>query len=98
MATLSERGICDRVLYIEIANTSPTFSVNQRSVIDAKFICIFLRFGHGFELPLLAQSVVMIAAMLVMVRLCVDVKNRTQIIKGKERVITGEKGVVVFVA
>jgi hypothetical protein len=49
----------------------------------------FLRFGHGFELPLLIQSIVMIFTMMMMVRLCVSVKHRTQIIKGKDRVLTG---------
>lgn len=48
------------------------------------------RFGKRYELPLLLQSLLMIVAMFVMIKLCINVQNRTQIIKSKERVLTGE--------
>jgi len=48
------------------------------------------RFGKHYELPLLLQSILMILAMFVMIKLCINVQNRTQIIKAKERVLTGE--------
>jgi len=38
----------------------------------------------------LLQSILMILAMFVMIKLCINVQNRTQIIKAKERVLTGE--------
>lgn len=53
-------------------------------------LCLYFRFGKRFELPLLLQSLLMIVAMFVMIKLCINVQNRTQIIKSKERVLTGE--------
>lgn len=52
--------------------------------------CIYHRFGKHYELPLLLQSILMIIAMFVMIKLCINVQNRTQIIKAKERVFTGK--------
>lgn len=53
------------------------------------------RFGKRYELPLLLQSILMILAMFVMIKLCINVQNRTQIIKAKERVLTGEYNLIV---
>ena len=39
------------------------------------FECIFPRFGKRYELPLLIQSVIMIATMLAMMHICVRVKD-----------------------
>ena len=47
------------------------------------------RMGHPFELPLLAQSVIMNVVMLLLVHVCVTVKARQQIVKHKERTFTG---------
>ena len=43
---------------------------------------ILIRFGHPFEIPLLAQSIIMIITMLGLVELCVRVKNRNVIGSG----------------
>lgn len=51
----------------------------------ANTLRILFWFGHPFELPLLIQSIIMILGMFVMIELCVKVKNRTAIIRGKER-------------
>ena len=48
------------------------------------------RFGHPFELPLLVQSFVMISTMLSMVRLCVSVHHKSDIIAAKPITFTGE--------
>lgn len=56
-------------------------------VLTTKFISF--RFGKRYETPLLLQSLIMNATMLVMVRLCVHMKNKNQPMKRKERVFTG---------
>lgn len=48
-----------------------------------------IRFGKHYETPLLIQSILMNITMLIMIKLCVNVKNKNQIIKAKERVFTG---------
>lgn len=48
------------------------------------------RFGRHFELPLLAQSVVMIVTMFAMVHLCTVVKAKSEIIASKPRVFGGK--------
>lgn len=53
------------------------------------------RFGKRYELPLLLQSLLMIVAMFVMIKLCINVQNRTQIIKSKERVLMGEQNCII---
>lgn len=68
-------------------------SLNVSSDIDvARSYC---RFGKHYELPLLLQSLLMILAMFVMIKLCINVQNRTQIIKTKERVLTGEYNLII---
>lgn len=49
----------------------------------------FFRFGKRYELPLLFQSIVMNATMLLMIKLCVQMRNRNVALKGKDRVFTG---------
>lgn len=47
------------------------------ALLVANMLRILFWFGHPFELPLLAQSVIMIACMLIMLELCVRVKRDT---------------------
>nr|CAD7413908.1 unnamed protein product [Timema poppensis] len=51
------------------------------------FVCLAL-FGEHYELPILLQSFFMNITMFAMVHLCVSVRARTQIIRGKDRVFT----------
>jgi len=48
------------------------------------------RFGKHFELPLLAQSVLMIFAMMAMVEICVRVRNRSEIVQPRQHHLRGE--------
>lgn len=50
------------------------------------FVC---RFFKRFELPLLAQSLVMNLTMFLMIHLCVKVKRNNSILKTRDRVFTG---------
>lgn len=45
------------------------------ALLVANILRILFWFGHPFELPLLCQSVIMIACMLIMLELCVRVKK-----------------------
>ena len=45
------------------------------SLLVANILRILFWFGHWFEYPLLAQSVIMIITMLIMLELCIRVKN-----------------------
>lgn len=47
------------------------------ALLVANILRILFWFGHPFELPLLTQSVIMIICMLVMLELCIRVKNET---------------------
>lgn len=47
------------------------------------------RFGKSYELPLLFQSIFMNITMLVMIKICVQMKNKKQMLKRRERVFTG---------
>lgn len=58
------------------------------ALLVANILRILFWFGHPYELPLLAQSIIMNVAMLAMVHLCVYVRNKTMIIKGKDRIFT----------
>ncbi|KYM98079.1 PQ-loop repeat-containing protein 1 [Cyphomyrmex costatus] len=60
------------------------------TLLIANTLRILFWFGKHYELPLLLQSILMILTMFVMIKLCINVQNRTQIIKAKERVLTGE--------
>ncbi|KAG5342099.1 PQLC1 protein, partial [Acromyrmex charruanus] len=61
------------------------------TLLIANTLRILFWFGKHYELPLLLQSILMILAMFVMIKLCINVQNRTQIIKAKERVLTGSE-------
>ncbi|KAI0210421.1 Solute carrier family 66 member 2 [Lamellibrachia satsuma] len=58
------------------------------TLLIANILRIFFWFGHPFELPLLAQSFVMITAMLGMVKLCVSVHHRSELISFNSRTFT----------
>lgn len=53
------------------------------TLLIANILRIFFWFGHPFELPLLEQSFVMIFAMLGLVKLCVSVRHKSDIIAAK---------------
>lgn len=57
---------------------------------------MIFRFGKRYELPLLFQSIVMNLMMLLMIHLCVKVRNKTQIIKGPDRFFTGKANCVIY--
>lgn len=61
------------------------------ALLIANSLRILFWFGHPYEIPLLAQSIIMNIAMLMMIRLCVKVRNRTQIIPGKVHLFTESK-------
>ena len=52
-------------------------------------VCIFQRFGKHYEIPLLLQSICMIVTMFIMIKLCINVQSRNQVIKARERVFSG---------
>ncbi|XP_046604764.1 solute carrier family 66 member 2 isoform X1 [Neodiprion virginianus] len=58
------------------------------ALLIANTLRILFWFGKHFETPLLLQSILMNITMLVMIKLCISVKNKNQIIKAKERVFT----------
>ncbi|RUS69929.1 hypothetical protein EGW08_022313 [Elysia chlorotica] len=60
------------------------------ALLAANILRIMFWFGKRFEFPLLAQSVIMIVTMMVLVELCVRVKNRNEIIAAKQRKFIGE--------
>ncbi|XP_078035998.1 solute carrier family 66 member 2 isoform X1 [Augochlora pura] len=57
------------------------------ALLIANTLRIFFWFGKHYEVPLLLQSIFMIITMLIMIKLCVSVQNRNQIIKTREHVI-----------
>ncbi|CAG7828085.1 unnamed protein product [Allacma fusca] len=59
------------------------------ALLSANILRILFWFGKPFETPLLLQSILMNVAMLLMVHLCVNVKSRSDIIKKKDKVFTG---------
>ncbi|XP_035828601.1 solute carrier family 66 member 2 [Aplysia californica] len=62
------------------------------ALLIANILRIMFWFGKHFELPLLAQSIIMIVTMLVLVQLCVDVRSKTEIIASKPRRFSGSNG------
>ena len=50
---------------------------------------LFIRFGRHFELPLLIQSFIMIAAMLMMLQLCTKIRRESDM-SAKKRSFLGE--------
>ncbi|KAF3428300.1 hypothetical protein E2986_05324 [Frieseomelitta varia] len=45
-------------------------------------------FGKHYEIPLLLQSICMIVTMFIMIKLCINVQSRNQVIKARERVFS----------
>lgn len=58
------------------------------TLLIAHILRIMFWFGRRFELPLLAQSIIMFFAMLVLVHLCVSVNQKSEIISSKARRFT----------
>ncbi|KAG8034653.1 hypothetical protein G9C98_007729 [Cotesia typhae] len=58
------------------------------ALLIANTLRILFWFGKRFELPLLFQSILMIITMLFMIKLCVNINSKNQIIKLKDRVFT----------
>ncbi|KAK7505337.1 hypothetical protein BaRGS_00003499, partial [Batillaria attramentaria] len=58
------------------------------TLLIAHILRIMFWFGRRFELPLLAQSIIMFFAMLVLVHLCVTVNQKSEIISPKARRFT----------
>ena len=56
---------------------------------------LFIRFGRHFELPLLVQSFIMIAAMLMMLQLCTKIRRESDM-SAKKRSFLGECGHDLF--
>ncbi|XP_052816137.1 solute carrier family 66 member 2-like [Mya arenaria] len=54
------------------------------NLLIANILRILFWFGKHFELPLLAQSVIMTFTMMALVHLCVTVKHKTEIIKSRQ--------------
>ncbi|XP_033228391.1 solute carrier family 66 member 2 isoform X2 [Belonocnema kinseyi] len=67
------------------------------ALLVANTLRILFWFGKRFELPLLLQSILMIITMLMMIRLCVNVRSKNQIIKSRERVFTDFQSYLNFV-
>lgn len=58
------------------------------TLLVANILRIMFWFGKFYEFPLLFQSIIMIFTMIVMMHLCVTVKNKTEIIASKSRTFT----------
>lgn len=58
------------------------------TLLIANTLRIFFWFGKHYEVPLLLQSIFMIITMFIMIKLCLSVQNRNQVIKVRERVFT----------
>ncbi|XP_076165595.1 solute carrier family 66 member 2 isoform X2 [Ptiloglossa arizonensis] len=56
------------------------------ALLIANTLRIFFWFGKHYEIPLLLQSIFMIITMFIMIKLCVNVQNRNQMIKAREHV------------
>ncbi|XP_078035999.1 solute carrier family 66 member 2 isoform X2 [Augochlora pura] len=66
------------------------------ALLIANTLRIFFWFGKHYEVPLLLQSIFMIITMLIMIKLCVSVQNRNQIIKTREHVIADFQSYLEF--
>lgn len=58
------------------------------TLLIANTLRIFFWFGKHYEIPLLLQSIFMIITMFIMIKLCVNVQNRNQVIKIREHVFS----------
>lgn len=56
---------------------------------ESNYVTIY-RFGKHYEIPLLAQSIIMLFAMMALVHLCVHVRRKTEIIVAKQHKFTGK--------
>ncbi|XP_049857153.1 solute carrier family 66 member 2 isoform X3 [Schistocerca gregaria] len=77
--------------YKEIKRTEDTegFSLFVcLTLLIANTLRIFFWFGKQYELPLLIQSIIMNITMLAMVHLCVNIRNKNQIIRNKDKVFS----------
>ncbi|XP_042238515.1 solute carrier family 66 member 2-like isoform X2 [Homarus americanus] len=77
--------------YLEIKRTENPegFSLYVCLVLlIANTLRILFWFGHWFELPLLFQSIIMNIAMMMIISLCVSIRNKGQLVHGKEHVFT----------
>ncbi|XP_046334948.1 solute carrier family 66 member 2-like isoform X1 [Haliotis rufescens] len=61
------------------------------TLLIANILRIMFWFGKHFELPLLAQSIIMTGTMMLMVRLCVNIKHKSEIISSKPRYFMDSK-------
>ncbi|XP_043275170.1 solute carrier family 66 member 2 isoform X2 [Venturia canescens] len=66
------------------------------ALLIANTLRIIFWFGKFYEIPLLLQSILMNLTMLLMVKLCVDIRNKNQIIKSKRRVFTDFQSYLEF--
>ncbi|XP_043465059.1 solute carrier family 66 member 2 isoform X2 [Leptopilina heterotoma] len=67
------------------------------ALLIANTLRILFWFGKRFELPLLLQSILMIITMLLMIRLCINIRAKNQIIKSRERVFTDFQSYLNFI-
>ncbi|XP_063984415.1 solute carrier family 66 member 2 isoform X2 [Diachasmimorpha longicaudata] len=67
------------------------------ALLIANTLRIIFWFGKRFELPLLLQSILMNITMLVMIRLCVTVRHKNQLVKAKERTFTDFQSYMDFI-
>ncbi|KAK3086649.1 hypothetical protein FSP39_021387 [Pinctada imbricata] len=58
------------------------------NLLIANILRILFWFGRHFELPLLAQSIIMVFTMLLLVQLCVRVKSKSEILASKPHKFT----------
>ncbi|XP_069691951.1 solute carrier family 66 member 2 isoform X2 [Periplaneta americana] len=62
------------------------------ALLVANTLRILFWFGKRYEIPLLVQSIIMNVTMFAMIHLCVSVRSKNQIIRGRERVFTAAEG------
>ncbi|KOC66675.1 PQ-loop repeat-containing protein 1 [Habropoda laboriosa] len=58
------------------------------TLLIANTLRISFWFGKRYEIPLLLQSILMIITMFIMIKLCINVQNRNQVVKVRERVFS----------
>lgn len=60
------------------------------TLLIANTLRILFWFGKRYEIPLLLQSILMIITMFTMVKVCVNVRNKTEIIRSKDRFLKAD--------
>lgn len=76
--------------YVDIYSTSNTdgFSIYVcLALLVANIMRIMFWFGHPFELPLLAQSVIMILSMVILLELCIRIKRGNELTAKRRKFI-----------